>query len=233
MAKRTSREFTSDVVARPFFFREYGREFLRPHNLHPDSFVQMALQLTFLRVHGRPAPTYETASTRQFYHGRTETIRSCTTEAVDWASTMLNQKATTSEKRHKLITAIEKHNALRGLCENNQGVDRHLFGLYIIALEAGEEVPGLFTDPAYVKSGGGGNFHLSTSTVGYTPVFGGVAAMTKDGYGCFYNMLGDRFTFFISHYKSSAVSDSAAFTRALTRSLQEMRAVLEAPKSSL
>lgn len=37
-------------------------------------------------------------------------------------------------------------------------------------------------------SGGGGNFDLSTSFVGYTPVFGGVAAMTNDGYGSFYHM---------------------------------------------
>ena len=37
-------------------------------------------------------------------------------------------------------------------------------------------------------SGGGGNFELSTSFVGYTPVFGGVGAMTNDGYGCFYHM---------------------------------------------
>ena len=40
----------------------------------------------------------------------------------------------------------------------------------------------------FFTSGGGGNFELSTSFVGYTPVFGGVAAMTNDGYGCFYHM---------------------------------------------
>ena len=37
-------------------------------------------------------------------------------------------------------------------------------------------------------SGGGGNFELSTGFGGYTPVFGGVSAMTNDGYGCFYHM---------------------------------------------
>jgi len=38
----------------------------------------------------RPAPTYETASTRKFYHGRTETVRSCTVEAVEWCTSMLD-----------------------------------------------------------------------------------------------------------------------------------------------
>ena len=45
----------------------------------------------------------------------------------------------------------------------------------------------MFTDPAYAKSGGGGNFLLSTSTSGYTGMSGGTAAMVPDGYGCFYN----------------------------------------------
>ena len=35
-------------------------------------------------------------------------------------------------------------------------------------------------------SGGNGNFVLSTSFVGYTPVFGGVLPMCNNGYGCFY-----------------------------------------------
>jgi len=36
-------------------------------------------------------------------------------------------------------------------------------------------------------SGGGGNFVLSTSCVGYTPLIGGVPPMCKDGYGFFYS----------------------------------------------
>lgn len=232
-AKETSRAYTSSVSARPFFFTEYGRDFLRPSRLHPDSYVQMALQLSYYRLHGRPAPTYETASTRQFYHGRTETIRSCTTEAISWARSMLDPKATTSERRRKLETAIARHNELRERCENNQGVDRHLMGLYLTAIEEGQEIPTIFTDPAFAKSGGGGNYALSTSTVGYTPVFGGVAAMTPDGYGCFYAMQPDRFTFFVSNYVTSQESDGPAFITALTDSLREMRQLLVAPRSAL
>lgn len=36
----------------------------------------------------RFAPTYETATTRRFYHARTETVRSCTSEACIWCQTM-------------------------------------------------------------------------------------------------------------------------------------------------
>lgn len=36
----------------------------------------------------RPGSCYETAMTRKFYHGRTETMRPCTQEAVNWCKTM-------------------------------------------------------------------------------------------------------------------------------------------------
>lgn len=46
-----------------------------------DAYVQMALQLAFYRIRGEFSATYETALTRSFDRGRTETIRSYTTES--------------------------------------------------------------------------------------------------------------------------------------------------------
>jgi carnitine O-acetyltransferase len=64
----------------------------------PDSLVQMAMQLAFFVMQGEGSPTYETAQvccgcdfcvcvltwkqTRQFYHGRTETVRVFSAETV-------------------------------------------------------------------------------------------------------------------------------------------------------
>lgn len=48
-----------------------------------------------------------------------------------------------------------------------KGVDRHLMGLYCIAFENNLPIPRIFTeDPLSARSGGGGNFTLSTSTIG-------------------------------------------------------------------
>lgn len=231
-AKETSRAFTSNVSTQHFIFTDFGRKSLRPHRLHPDSFVQLALQLAYFRLHGKPAPTYETASTRRFYHGRTETIRSCTSEAISWAKTMLDSAASTHERREKFHAAMERHNDLRERCEANMGVDRHLLGLYLLAVEEGE-VPEIFTDPAFAKSGGGGNFALSTSIVGYTDSYGGVSAMTPDGYGCFYAIQQDTISFIATCYASSQESDAVAFVEALKLSLQEMWKLVVAPRSSL
>lgn len=48
----------------------------------PDAYVQMSLQAAYFKLHGKFAPVYETASTRQFKHGRTETCRSLSSEQV-------------------------------------------------------------------------------------------------------------------------------------------------------
>lgn len=41
-------------------------------------------------------------------------------------------------------------------------------------------------------SGGGGNFVLSSSLVGYTTILGAVAPMVHNGYGFFYRIRDDR-----------------------------------------
>lgn len=44
----------------------------------------------FLLPSFRPGSCYETATTRTFYHGRTETMRPCTQEAVNWCKAMVD-----------------------------------------------------------------------------------------------------------------------------------------------
>jgi carnitine O-acetyltransferase len=66
----------------PVRFDGAGGRALRAAKLPPDSIVQLALQLAQRRDQGSLVATYETATTRRFLHGRTETIRSCTVEAA-------------------------------------------------------------------------------------------------------------------------------------------------------
>lgn len=56
----------------------------------PDAFIQMALQLAYRRLHGHYTAVYETASTRLFLHGRTDTIRSFTAASRAWCESMLS-----------------------------------------------------------------------------------------------------------------------------------------------
>ncbi|CDQ85055.1 unnamed protein product [Oncorhynchus mykiss] len=165
---------------------------------------------------------YETAMTRRFYHGRTETMRPCTLEAQNWCHTMLLPAASAEAKRKALLLAFNKHNKLMAEAQNGKGFDRHLLGLYLIAKEEGLPMPDLFTDTLYCKSGGGGNFTLSTSLAGYTTVHGVGAPMVHHGYGFFYRISEDRIVASCSAWKSSPETDAETLFQNLVTSLHEM-----------
>lgn len=61
------------------------------------------------RLHQVPGAQYETAATRKFLHGRTETIRSCSSESIDFARAMLNPSSTSLQRVAALKTAITSH----------------------------------------------------------------------------------------------------------------------------
>ncbi|OXB67677.1 hypothetical protein ASZ78_015209 [Callipepla squamata] len=185
-------EKVSDLQLACYAFTSFGKALIKKRKLHPDTFVQLALQLAYYKCHGRPGCCYETAMTRRFYHGRTETIRPCTVEAVQWCKSMLDHSASSSECLRLMHVAFAKHNRMRKDCENGRGFDRHLLGLLLIAQEQGLPVPELFVDPAFTASGGGGNFVLSTSLTGYTRFSGCALPMVHHGYGFFYAIRDDR-----------------------------------------
>jgi Choline/Carnitine o-acyltransferase len=63
-------------------YPDFGSDFLKRVKCSPDGFLQMAYQLAYYRQHGQPCATYESASTRMFKLGRTETVRSCSVDTV-------------------------------------------------------------------------------------------------------------------------------------------------------
>jgi len=206
-------------------FTDFGKNFLRDCKVKPDTFMQMALHYGYYRLHGRAAPGYETASTRKFYHGRTETLRSCTPEVVDWCRAMQDGNASTRRRLQLFKIAMDKHDALMAEAVDNQGCDRHLFGLQIIAMEQGLPLPELYSDPAYTKSGGGGNFILSTSCTGYNAIIGACAPMCKDGYGCFYGFDLHRMLIVVGRWIADDTS-SAKMSNSVVQSLRDMKQLL-------
>ncbi|XP_052351521.1 peroxisomal carnitine O-octanoyltransferase-like isoform X12 [Oncorhynchus keta] len=221
-AKQQYFETTQDLQVVCYAFTSFGKAAIKQRKLHPDTFIQLALQLAYYRQHGRLGSCYETAMTRRFYHGRTETMRPCTLEAQNWCHTMLLPAASAEAKRKALLLAFNKHNKLMAEAQNGKGFDRHLLGLYLIAKEEGLPMPDLFTDPLYSKSGGGGNFTLSTSLVGYTTVLGAVAPMVHHGYGFFYRIGDDRIVASCTAWKSTPETDAEALFQNLVTSLHEM-----------
>jgi carnitine O-acetyltransferase len=133
--------------------QDFGREKLKALGFSPDAFVQMAYQLAYFRLNGKFVSTYESANTKQFLCGRTETIRSASPEAAAFCRAFEAQQAPEAV-RSLLKTATETHSKHSLDCKNGRGVDRHLFGLRMLAKHqqqriAGYHIPAIFLDPSY------------------------------------------------------------------------------------
>ena len=61
--------------------------------LSPDAYIQMALQLAWYKCRGEFTATYETALTRMFAKGRTETIRTFTSDSRAWVLSMVDLRS--------------------------------------------------------------------------------------------------------------------------------------------
>ncbi|XP_057381809.1 carnitine O-acetyltransferase-like [Daphnia carinata] len=222
LAKRNVDLLVQDVQMNSFSFDKFGKEDIKALKLSPDSFIQIAIQMAFIRLHGHPAAHYESASTRKFHGGRTETIRSCLPEIVDFANLHL-EKNRPQEKYRALQAAVNAHKRYVGMAINGQAIDRHLLGLKKLAIENGIDIPSLFLDPGYPISN---NWRLSTSQVAavndmvmcYGPV-------TPDGYGCCYNPRRDAINFAVSAFNSNPTTCAEKFGDALKKCLEDMRDV--------
>jgi len=133
-------------------FRHYGKEHIKSLRLSPDAFVQMAYQLAYFRLHRRISSTYESANTKGFRHGRTETIRTASLQSEAFCRGFnMDDKAGT---RRLLDEAVKQHVRHSKDCKNGMGVDRHLFGLRNLAIHQRERIanyriPSIFSDPSY------------------------------------------------------------------------------------
>ena len=58
------KELQEDLQMKVLNFTGFGKGKIKTFKLSPDSFVQMAIQLAFYRLHGIPVATYESGGTR-------------------------------------------------------------------------------------------------------------------------------------------------------------------------
>ena len=79
--------------------------------------------------------------TRLFLHGRTETVRPLTAEAIAFVTAMGDASATPRAKLTALQVAAKRH--VREYCDamSGHGIDRHLFALYCVSVGRGIDSP--------------------------------------------------------------------------------------------
>ncbi|PKK47051.1 hypothetical protein CI102_7532 [Trichoderma harzianum] len=140
-------------------YQAYGKGLIKQFKCSPDAYVQMIIQLAYFKMYGKNRPTYESAATRRFQLGRTETCRSVSDESVAWCKSMADHSVDDKSRVDLFRKAIAAHIEYISAASDGKGVDRHLFGLKKL-LEPGEEVPAIYKDHAYSYSS---SWYLSTS----------------------------------------------------------------------
>jgi carnitine O-acetyltransferase len=136
---------------RVLYYQSYGAESIKTFKSSPDAWAQMMIQLAYYKFYNINRPTYESASTRKFQLGRTETCRVVSDESVAWCKAMEDPSVGDEKCLELGRKALQAHVKYIMEASDGKGVDRHLFGLKKF-LGAGDEVPALYTDPAFAYS---------------------------------------------------------------------------------
>lgn len=142
-----------------FAYNGYGKGLIKKFKCSPDAYMQMILQLAYFKYQGVNRPTYESAATRRFLLGRTETCRSVSLESVDFCNKMESASASVEDKVTAARKAMDAHVKYIADASAAKGCDRHLFGLKKL-VGSNEDVPAIFKDPMYSYSS---SWYLSTS----------------------------------------------------------------------
>ncbi|TNM90215.1 hypothetical protein fugu_004449 [Takifugu bimaculatus] len=214
-----------DLDVKVLMFSHFGKNVPKKHQLSPDAFVQMALQLAYYRMYGTCCSTYESASLRMFKYGRTDVIRVTTVDSLNFVQAMQDPAKQPSERVLLLQKATQTHknntyNAIHG-----QAIDRHLLGLKMLSIEDLTSMPEIFMDTSFAVAQ---HYNLSTSQVGSkTDCVMCFGPMVPDGYGVCYNPMEEHINVAITAFNSCEETNAARFAQAVEGALLDMRALLE------
>lgn len=171
-------------------YQGYGKGLIKKFKCSPDAYVQMVIQLAYHKMFGKNRPTYESAATRRFQQGRTETCRTVSDSSVAFCDAMANADVGDEARAALFRKAVNSHVEYITAASDAKGVDRHLFGLKKL-LNADEEIPAIFKDPAYSYSS---TWYISSSQLSSEYFNGyGWSQVIDDGFGIAYMINENRY----------------------------------------
>ncbi|TRM64181.1 acyltransferase ChoActase/COT/CPT [Schizophyllum amplum] len=209
-------------------YEGYGKNAIKKYKASPDAWAQLVKQLAFWKMQGRMAVTYESAQTRKYQSGRTEVIRSASSEGKAWVEAMVDPKQTDVARAKLFRAAVARHLQYAAWAADGQGVDRHLFGLKKV-LKEGEELPAIYKDPAFARTS---HWELSTSQLS-SPYFDGwgYGEVVPDGYGLSYAIGDDYIRWTITSLKRNTAELRHYLAEAATETRVMMDRALAAEKA--
>ncbi|XP_075945980.1 carnitine O-palmitoyltransferase 1, muscle isoform [Anarhichas minor] len=231
----SAKQIADDVDFHGHLFHEFGKGLIKKCRSSPDAFIQLALQLAQFRDQGVFCLTYESSMTRMFRDGRTETVRSCTSEAVAFVRAMEDAGATNAQRLALFRKAADTHQNMYRLAMTGSGIDRHLFCLYIVSKYLGVDSPFLkkvLSEPWKLSTSQTPQQQLNLVDINKFPKYvgagGGFGPVADDGYGVSYIIVGENLiTFHISSKFSNPDTDSYRFGQHICNAMLDIRALFK------
>lgn len=233
-----AQKIADDLDLHIMIHNEYGKGAMKKCKVSPDAFIQNAMQLAFKRENGKNCLTYESCMTRLFREGRTETVRPCTVESINFCKAMDDPNVPHEEKKALFKKATDIH--VKSYCDAmcGKGVDRHLFTLYVVSRY-------LEVDSPFLKEVLSQQWQLSTSQTPatqtnlvdlkkypyYSSAGGGFGPVADNGYGVSYIITGeDNIFFHVSCKKSCPTTDAKQFAAKIRTALADILALFNETK---
>ncbi|XP_034655684.1 carnitine O-palmitoyltransferase 2, mitochondrial [Drosophila subobscura] len=203
----------------------------KQYGLSPDSIIQLSFQLAHRQAFAGYVGSYESCSTSAFRHGRTETMRPCTTATRDFCEAVLQparSKPSAGELRAMIDKCSRVHGQLTKEAAMGQGFDRHLFALRNTAQREGLPIPELYETDAYQRIN---NNIISTSTLGSDALLAGsFGPVVKNGFGIGYSIQNEFAGAIVTTYKQQA--EGKLFIDSLESAFDKICAVIKESSSS-
>lgn len=237
--QKNAEKLISDLDLHVLAHTAFGKGAIKKMKVSPDAFIQMGLQLSYFKDQEHFSLSYESSMTRLFREGRTETVRPCTMEACAFVRSMRNPAATKSEKKELFIKAAEGHVINFKRAMSGEGVDRHLFGLYVVSKYLEEDSPFLkeaLKEPWKLSTSQTATQQTKRIDYDKNPAVknrlktagGGFGPVADDGYGVSYIIAGEDAIFFhITAKVSSTKTDCKRFSKTVQESFAEIKALFD------
>ncbi|KAF2668447.1 carnitine O-acetyltransferas-like protein [Microthyrium microscopicum] len=227
--KHFDRQF-ADHDLRVQAYQGYGKGLIKKFKCSPDAYVQLLIQLAYRKMYGVNRPTYESAATRKFQLGRTETCRTVSDESVAWTTAMEESNLATDECVKLFRSALDAHVKYIADASDGKGVDRHLFGLKK-CLKEGEPTPEIYNDPALTYSS---KWYISSSQLSSEYFNGyGWSQVIDEGWGIAYMINENSLQFNIVSKHLGTDRMSFYLNEAASDMRDLMMTTLESPKPKL
>uniref|UniRef100_I3K0D5 Carnitine O-acetyltransferase a n=1 Tax=Oreochromis niloticus TaxID=8128 RepID=I3K0D5_ORENI len=227
-AKQSIDKHAQDLDLRVLVFNHFGKKIPKAHQISPDAFIQMAIQLAYYRIHQQCCASYEAASMRLFKKGRLGVILSTSSASAAFVKSFDDPKKQNSDKRNLLENAIKVHTWNTNMEIRGRTTFGHFLALKVQAIENSIPMPDIYTDTSLDKAF---NFLLSTSQVSFKASCLACAVPEKlNVYDFCYSVTSDDFTFVVSAWKSCKENNVVRLIQTLEDTLLDMKMLLEETK---